>query len=44
MQPGKFDVVITTYEGARICLTTLQKFKWEYIIVDEAHKIKNDES
>lgn len=27
-----------------MCMGPLQKFKWEYIIVDEAHKIKNEES
>ncbi|KAF8456437.1 SNF2 family N-terminal domain-containing protein [Kalaharituber pfeilii] len=30
-----FDVLITSYE---------MKFAWEYIIVDEAHRIKNEES
>ena len=25
-------------------MTQCLKFKWEYIIVDEAHKIKNEES
>lgn len=44
LQPGKFDVVVTTFEGCRICLSALLKFKWEYLIVDEAHKIKNEES
>lgn len=44
LQPGKFDVVVTTFEGCRICLNHLMKFKWEYLIVDEAHKIKNEES
>ena len=44
LQPGKFDVVVTTFEGCRICLSNLLKYKWEYLIVDEAHKIKNEES
>jgi SWI/SNF-related matrix-associated actin-dependent regulator of chromatin subfamily A member 5 len=22
----------------------IQKFKWEYLIVDEAHKLKNEDS
>jgi SWI/SNF-related matrix-associated actin-dependent regulator of chromatin subfamily A member 5 len=42
--PGKFDVCLTTFEGVRMCMGPLQKFKWEYIIVDEAHKIKNEDS
>ena len=37
-------MVVTTFEGFRICLSPLMKFKWEYLIVDEAHKIKNEES
>lgn len=44
LQPGKFDVIVTTFEGFRICLSNLLKFKWEYLIIDEAHKIKNEES
>ena len=42
--PNKFDVCVTTYEGARICATNLKKFKWQYLIVDEAHKLKNEAS
>ena len=42
--PGKFDVCITTFEGVRMCMSALQKFEWQYIIIDEAHKIKNEES
>jgi len=37
IEPGKFDVCITTYEGARICLTQLKKTIWQYLIIDEAH-------
>lgn len=44
LQPGRFDVCLTTFEGVRICMSQVLKFKWEYIIVDEAHKIKNEES
>lgn len=39
-----FDVCVTTFEGVRICMSALMKFQWEYVIVDEAHKIKNEES
>lgn len=39
-----FDVVLTTYEGVNICKTELKKNKWKYIIVDEAHRLKNEES
>lgn len=37
----KFDVLVTTYE---IFSTNLQLFtpiNWQYVIVDEAHKLKN---
>lgn len=44
MQPGKFDVCLTTFEGVRLCMGALQKYKWEYLIVDEAHKLKNEDS
>ena len=44
LQHGQFDVCITTFEGVRICMSSLMKFNWEYIIIDEAHKIKNEDS
>ena len=44
LQPGKFDVCLTTFEGVRACMNQLLKFKWEYVIVDEAHKLKNEDS
>lgn len=40
----KFDVCITSYEMILREKTHLKKFAWEYIIVDEAHRIKNEES
>ena len=40
----KFDVLITSYEMILREKSVLKKFAWEYIIVDEAHRIKNDES
>jgi SWI/SNF-related matrix-associated actin-dependent regulator of chromatin subfamily A member 5 len=40
----KFEVCLTTFEGVRICFEELSQFKWEYIIVDEAHKLKNESS
>ena len=41
---GKFDVIVTSFEGVRICLSYLKKIKFHYIVIDEAHKIKNEES
>ncbi|EGR30833.1 snf2 family DNA-dependent ATPase, putative [Ichthyophthirius multifiliis] len=39
-----FDVCITSFEGAKICQKNLKKINFQYIIIDEAHKIKNEES
>ncbi|KAF1989540.1 chromatin remodelling complex ATPase chain ISW1 [Aulographum hederae CBS 113979] len=39
-----FDVCITSYEMILREKTHLKKFAWEYIIIDEAHRIKNEES
>lgn len=40
----KFDILVTTYEGAKRCLLQLEKIKWEALIIDEAHKMKNFQS
>ncbi|KAF2643616.1 hypothetical protein P280DRAFT_467614 [Massarina eburnea CBS 473.64] len=40
----KFDVLITSYEMILREKSHLKKFAWEYIIIDEAHRIKNEES
>lgn len=45
MKHGYFDVCITTYEAVKICRHELtKKYKWHYIIFDEAHKLKNSDS
>ena len=44
LAPGNFDVCITTFEAVRLCLNALKRFSWQYIIIDEAHKIKNEDS
>eukprot|EP00899_Mesostigma_viride_P006788 jgi/Mesvir1/1610/Mv14573-RA.1 len=41
---GKFDVVITSYEMVIKERSALQKFAWRYIVIDEAHRIKNENS
>ena len=38
------DVLITTYEMAIIEKAVLKKFSWRYLIIDEAHRIKNENS
>ena len=40
---AKFDVLIT-FEMILREKSALQKFRWEYIVVDEAHRIKNEDS
>ncbi|OAA66598.1 snf2 family helicase [Niveomyces insectorum RCEF 264] len=39
-----FDVCVTSYEMILREKSHLKKFAWEYIIIDEAHRIKNEES
>ncbi|WVQ83568.1 hypothetical protein IAT38_005709 [Cryptococcus sp. DSM 104549] len=39
-----FDVLVTSYEMCLREKSTLKKFSWEYIIIDEAHRIKNVDS
>lgn len=41
---SKFDVVVTSYEMSVIEKSALKKFSWRYLIMDEAHRIKNEES
>ena len=40
----QFDVIVTTYEGAKINYAVLRKILWEYFVIDEGHKIKNEDS
>ena len=41
---GNFDVVVTSYEMILIERAVFNKFEWEYIAIDEAHRIKNENS
>lgn len=41
---AKFDVVITSYEMVIKEKSTLKRVAWQYIIIDEAHRIKNEQS
>ncbi|KAG9144378.1 hypothetical protein Leryth_017508 [Lithospermum erythrorhizon] len=42
--PGKFDVCVTSFEMAIKEKNALRRFSWRYIIIDEAHRIKNENS
>ncbi len=41
---GEFDACITSYEIAIIEKAALKKFPWQYLVIDEAHRIKNEKS
>jgi SWI/SNF-related matrix-associated actin-dependent regulator of chromatin subfamily A member 5 len=42
--PRQWDVCVTTYEVCNAEKKVLQKFAWKYLIIDEAHRLKNDAS
>jgi SWI/SNF-related matrix-associated actin-dependent regulator of chromatin subfamily A member 5 len=42
--PRAWDVCVTTYEVCNMERKTLQKFTWKYLIIDEAHRLKNEAS
>ncbi|KAG9137136.1 hypothetical protein Leryth_011954 [Lithospermum erythrorhizon] len=42
--PRKFDVCVTSFEMAIKEKNALRRFSWRYIIIDEAHRIKNENS
>ncbi|PXF49905.1 ISWI chromatin-remodeling complex ATPase CHR17 [Gracilariopsis chorda] len=44
VQYGKFDAVVTSYEIVSKEKNHLNKFNWRYLIIDEAHRIKNENS
>lgn len=42
--PRQWDVCLTTYEVCNTERKTLEKFTWKYLIIDEAHRLKNETS
>lgn len=40
--PRTWDVCVTTYEVANAERKTLQKFAWQYLVIDEAHRYVDD--
>ncbi|KAK1929696.1 putative global transcription activator SNF2L1 [Phytophthora citrophthora] len=39
-----FDALVLSYEVAIIEKSILQKIKWRYLLIDEAHRVKNENS
>jgi SNF2 family DNA or RNA helicase len=44
IMPGEWNAVITSYEMVLREKTTFKKFNWRYLVIDEAHRIKNEKS
>ena len=42
--PKKFHVLLTSYEFISVDSTVLQSINWEVLVVDEAHRLKNNQS
>lgn len=44
MREHSWDVCITSYEICRIEQSAFRKIAWRYIVIDEAHRIKNEKA
>ena len=42
--PGEWDVCVTSYEIVMKERAVFKKFSWRYMVIDEAHRIKNEKS
>jgi SNF2 family DNA or RNA helicase len=42
--PGGWDVCVTSFEVAIIEKAAFRRFAWQYLVIDEAHRIKNEDS
>lgn len=41
---NNFDICITSYEMCLLEKAQFKKIKWHYLVIDEAHRIKNEQS
>ncbi len=41
LKEGKFDLLILSYTAAKLCQTSLKKYHFEFLVLDEAQHIKN---
>jgi SWI/SNF-related matrix-associated actin-dependent regulator of chromatin subfamily A member 5 len=44
IRTSKWDVCVCSYEIAIIEKSLFKRFKWKYLLIDEAHRIKNEKS
>ncbi|XP_063223834.1 chromatin-remodeling complex ATPase chain Iswi isoform X2 [Bacillus rossius redtenbacheri] len=44
LMPGNWDVCVTSYEMVIKEKSVFKKFNWRYMVIDEAHRIKNEKS
>ncbi|KAI9328766.1 SNF2 family N-terminal domain-containing protein [Zopfochytrium polystomum] len=42
--PGDFEICVTSYEMCLLERSNLKKVSWDIVVVDEAHRIKNEKS
>lgn len=44
LMAAKWDVCLTTYEMCISAKSALSRIRWSYIVIDEAHRLKNEHS
>ena len=44
VMPGEWDICVTSYEMVIKEKAVFKKFNWRYLVIDEAHRIKNEKS
>ncbi|CAG9760588.1 unnamed protein product [Ceutorhynchus assimilis] len=44
LMPGEWDVCVTSFEMCIKEKSVFKKFNWRYMVIDEAHRIKNEKS